>query len=65
MARKYESLDVSMYQTAVRMPMALAKAIDIAIEAEPAVFTSRADFIRRAIENELKARGILKKTKRD
>lgn len=57
-------IEAEQYQTAVRMPLPLVAAIDRAMADDAAVMTSRAEFIRRAIENELKARGVLKSYRR-
>ena len=47
------------FQTAVRFPNAMMGAIDAAVERSPIEFQNRADFIRRAVENELRKRGLV------
>lgn len=46
-------------QVGTRYPVAMLEMIDQAVAGAPAEFVTRADFIRRAVENELRRRALL------
>jgi len=47
-------------QVAIRMSKQTVDAIDKAIKGSPIEFQTRSDFVKRAIENELRRRGLVK-----
>lgn len=54
-----------MYAINVRFPEVMAPLVAQCIEESPVEFGSMADFIRRAVENELRRRGKIKKFAED
>lgn len=58
-AAKGEASGRASVQTYVRLPEAMLKAVDKAVEDSPIEFGSASEFIRRAVETELRRRGLL------
>lgn len=63
--RGRKPLAIPMYAINVRFPETMFPLITKCIEESPVEFGSTADFIRRAVENELRRRGKIKKFAED
>lgn len=63
--RGRKPLPIPMYAINVRFPETMFPLVAKCIEESPVEFGSTADFIRRAVENELRRRGKIKKFAED